>query len=126
MWTSPNHRAFFGLVGHWLDSIGVVRCALLGLERFKGAHTGTNQAAVIWNIINLYELHHRIGYFTTDNASNNATALQELAKILEKHNIDFSPEQSRVRCFVESKSEGKNECAELSEVHRTEKEKAYI
>jgi hypothetical protein len=96
MWTSPNHRAFFGLVGHWIDSIGILRCALLGLERFKGAHTGANQATVIWNIINQYELHHRIGYFTTDNASNNDTALQELAKILEEHNITCSPKQSRV------------------------------
>jgi hypothetical protein len=56
--------------------------------------------------------------------------------------IDFHPEQIfqiahrfQNQCFhrsrsgpvcVEIKSEGKNECAELYEVHRTEKEKAYI
>ena len=54
--TSPNHRAFFGLIGHWINNAGNDKVGLLGIERFKGPHTGLNQAAVIWQVLKHYIL----------------------------------------------------------------------
>ena len=99
LWTSPNHRAFFGLVGHWIDCYGYLRTALLGMERFQGPHTGLNQAEMIWQILERYHLMYRVGYFTTDNAFNNDTALRELGHIFDAHSIPFDPIKARVRCF---------------------------
>jgi len=99
LWTSPNHRAFFGLVGHWIDCYGYLRTALLGMERFQGPHTGLNQAEMIWQILERYHSMYRVGYFTTDNAFNNDTALQELGHIFDAHSIPLDPIKARVRCF---------------------------
>jgi len=100
LWTAPNHRAYLGTVGHWIDESNQLRTALLGLRRFKGAHSGENQAQCFWNIVCEYEVQHLIGKFTMDNATNNDTALQFIRKHLEQIGItDFHPVQNRVRCF---------------------------
>jgi len=61
LWSSTNQRAFFGLVGHWVDVHGKLRVGLLGMERFNGPHLGMNEAAVIWNILEHFEITQRVG-----------------------------------------------------------------
>jgi len=98
-WSSPNKRAFFGLGGHWVDVDGKLRVGLLGMERFKGPHWGMNQAAVIWKILERFKISRRVGYFTTDNASNNGSALKALVPYFEDADIPIDPISSRIRCF---------------------------
>jgi hypothetical protein len=99
LWSSPNHRAFVGLIGHWINKVGNLKVALLGMERFKGPHTGLNQAAVIWQVLKRYNLVRKVGYFTTDNATNNDAALRELASYPEAEDIGLDPISPRIRCF---------------------------
>jgi hypothetical protein len=42
LWSTPNHRAFLGLIGHWIDKVGNLKVSLLGVKHFKGLHTGLN------------------------------------------------------------------------------------
>ena len=42
------------------------------------SHSGENQAEVIKEVIREYNLQNRIGYFVTDNAANNNTAIDML------------------------------------------------
>jgi len=99
VWSSPNHRAFFGLIGHWINKAGILKVALLGMELFKGPHTGLNQAAVIWEVLKHYNLVRKVGYVKSDNATNNDAALCELATYFEAENIAFDPIRARIRCF---------------------------
>lgn len=99
MWTSPNHRAFFGVVAHWMDQTLRLHSTVLGMRRFKGRHTGENQAKHFWDIIKTYQITANIGYFTLDNASNNDTALKYIAKHLQELGLEFNPTQRRLRCF---------------------------
>jgi len=99
LWTSPNHRAFLGIVGHWVGEDGKLHGTLIGLRRFHGAHTGINQAEHFWEVIKFYELETKIGYFTLHNASNNDTALVQIAAYLAQRNIKFNPRERRLRCF---------------------------
>ena len=99
LWTSPNHRAFLGVVGHWVDECGSLHGVLLGLRRFIGSHSGANQASHFWEVVKDFAITHHIGYFTLDNASNNDTALEEISLRLSYLNISFNPVKHRLRCF---------------------------
>jgi len=99
IWTSPNHGAFFGVVTHWMDQTLRLHSTVLGMRRFKGRHTGENQAKHFWDIIKTYQITANIGYFTLDNASNNDTALKYIAKHLQELGLEFNPTQRRLRCF---------------------------
>jgi len=36
MWTSPNYRAFLGVVAHWLDPNYKLQSTVIGMGRFHG------------------------------------------------------------------------------------------
>jgi len=99
LWTSPNHRALLGIVGHWVGDDGKLHGTLIGLRRFHGAHTGINQAPHFWEVIKFYELETKIVYLTLDNASNNDTALVQIAAYLAQRKIKFNPLERWLGCF---------------------------
>ncbi|KAM0705421.1 hypothetical protein Q7P35_008211 [Cladosporium inversicolor] len=80
MWTSRSNVALLGIVAHFIDMKGKPTSILLSLPRQHGRHTGTNIAETIASIITEYNLSHYLGYFITDNASNNATCISALAE----------------------------------------------
>ena len=71
----------------------------LGVRRFFGSHSGANIAETVLKILDTYEIASKLGYITTDNATNNDSALIELSNSLALRNIPFKPEIMRVRCF---------------------------
>ena len=99
LWSSPNHRSYLGIVGHWVTAEGILHSATLGFHRFHGPHSGYNIAQTLLQVLDKLEIAGKIGYITTDNATNNNSALTELGKMLEQRNIVFNPETSRIRCF---------------------------
>ena len=99
LWSSANHRAFLEIVGHWVGADGKLHGTLLGLRRFHGSHSCINQAEHFWEVIKFYELETKIRYLTLDNASNNDTALVQIAAYLADHRIKFNPVERRLRCF---------------------------
>jgi hypothetical protein len=98
LWTSPNHRALLGIIAHWISQSGVLQSTVLGLRRFKGRHTGENQAESFWAVAQEYKIEPKIGYFTLDNTSNNDTAMKCISANLRELNIEFHPVQRRLRC----------------------------
>ena len=92
LWSSPNHREFLEIVGHWVGADCNLHGTLLGLWRFHVSHTTINQAKDFWEVINFYELETKIGYFTLDNATNNDTALVQIAAYLAAKGIKFNPQ----------------------------------
>jgi len=99
LWTSPNHRSFLGIVGHWATQSGQLVSATLGFRRFFGSHSGVNIAETVIKVLDTYQITSKLGYITIDNATNNDSALVELSKLLALRNIPFRPEIMRVRCF---------------------------
>lgn len=99
LWSSPNHRSFLGVVAHWATLEGILKSATIGFCRFQGPHTGSNIAEVLWKILERFEITRKIGYITTDNATNNDTAISELATYFGRVGIEFNAQESRVRCF---------------------------
>lgn len=87
LWSSPNNLALLGVVGHWMSKKGRIHHTLLGLRKMEGSHTGENQCALLWKVIEEYGLEHRIGFFTLDNAANNDVVLRVLATRLNDHGM---------------------------------------
>ena len=71
------------------------------MKRFRGRHTGENQARHFWEVVETYNLQDKIGHFTLDNASNNNTAMRCIQTYLRNHSpeIPFNPVTRRLRCF---------------------------
>ncbi|KJZ68600.1 hypothetical protein HIM_12009 [Hirsutella minnesotensis 3608] len=99
LWTSPNHLALLGVVAHFIDEFGQNQSILIAIRQLHGSHSGENQAEVIKEVIQEYNLQNRIGYFVTDNASNNNTAIDSLIARFLPH---LTPKQRlgrRLRCL---------------------------
>jgi len=79
------------VVGHSISATGDLVTALLGMERFRGPHTGANHAEIIWKLLEQYGLRYKVGYFMTNNAANNDTAMYELAKLFSNVKVAFDP-----------------------------------
>jgi hypothetical protein len=100
MWSGPNRRAYQAIVAHWMARDGRLHAVLLSLHRFKGSHSGVNQAEHLWRTVTDYGIEPFVGMFNVDNASNNDTALVTLAGQLEAAGFpSFDPVSARLRCF---------------------------
>jgi hypothetical protein len=76
LWTSPNHRAFVGIVAHWLDEDLKKQDTLIGLRRVRGSHTGENIAEAVIPLLQMYDLGPKLGYFVGDNIGSNDTGIR--------------------------------------------------
>jgi len=82
-----------------VTELGVLQSATHWFERFYGPHSGRNIAQASLGVLDMYEIDTKVGYVTTDNASNNDTALVEFGARLQERNIHFDLITSLVRCF---------------------------
>jgi hypothetical protein len=72
---------------------GNLKTFLLALPEQSGPHSGVNNANNVAAIIHHYNLEDKIGYFMTDDVTNNDTFLEELGG-----EFDFNPVHRRLRC----------------------------
>ncbi|KAG9994666.1 hypothetical protein KCU78_g18313, partial [Aureobasidium melanogenum] len=93
LWTSRNLRALLGVNCHFADEFGNLKTFLLALPQQLGQHSGVNIADQITAIIEHFNISESIGYFMTDNATNNDTCIEALG--LEH---GFNPLHRRLRC----------------------------
>jgi len=77
-YTSPNKLAFLAIVTYWMSDRWQMEEVLIGLEDIRGAHTGSNMAGIINDILGRYGIQDRILGFTTNSASNNRTVTKAL------------------------------------------------
>lgn len=90
LWTSPSSSklAMMGVVAHYVTKDHVARSLLIGFKSLIGEHTGVNQAACIYSILEDMKIASKklLGYFISDNASPNDTGTEELCRLLDIDN----------------------------------------
>jgi hypothetical protein len=81
-WTTKGgKRGFLGVVAHFANAHGKLRDLLIALPQLTGAHTGENMAEVIASILRAFNIPAlKVGYFVLDNATNNDSAVEALAR----------------------------------------------
>lgn len=99
-WTSTGGKhAITGICVHHLNPAGKPVDYVLGLPALLGAHSGSNVASIVSNTLKQFQIGQldskvaRLGYFVVDNATNNDSAVAELAQ-----EFKFSASQRRLRC----------------------------
>ena len=99
-WSSPNHLGMLTVVAHFADENMKQQTILLALKELVGSHTGENQAEVILQVLDDYNIRSKLGYFVMDNVESNDTMLRHISRIFkQEHGIDYDPIEHRLRCM---------------------------
>ena len=98
VWTSGNYLPLLAIVAHFTSEKGVLSIALLDLIELQGEHSGENQAAIVLNILNDYEIRNKMDYMVIDNASSNNTLIDIIAASLRGEGVAYSALKRRHRC----------------------------
>jgi len=99
-WTSFNSLALLGVVSHFVDESEALRTLLLALKELQGEHNGENMAVIILDTLSTYAIRNRLGYFVMDNATNNDTMLEAIARnFQEVDDVRYDPIEHRLRCI---------------------------
>ena len=83
-WTSKNHHAIFGVIGHWITKDFEYQEVVLDFGHLKGKHSRENLATYTFLLFNTLDLKQKLFLITRDNASNNSTLCCHLYKKLQK------------------------------------------
>lgn len=83
-----------------MDEEWIPNCFALDLIPSEGKHKGADIANFFLECIKFYELEHRVGGITLDNASSNTTFIAELGSLLASEGIQFNTEDQHFRCFA--------------------------
>lgn len=98
MWTSPNHLGLLAVVGHYTSEKGKLLTATLGLKELQGEHSGENQARVVLDVLNDFEIRNKLGYMVMDNVGINDTLINAIATSLNDEGVLYNAEHRRLRC----------------------------
>lgn len=71
MWTSPNRKPIFAIIGHWLNDQFQEREEVLEFIQVKGLHTGEALAKIVITLIYKLGIVQKLYAITGDNAGNN-------------------------------------------------------
>jgi hypothetical protein len=116
-----------GVTGHYIDSAKEnpmaweLKCEQLAYTPLHGNHSGANMSKILLHTLDRYDIRDKViitvifnsrliilskvGWFTADNATNNDTALANLAEELNADNDDddtpsWDPVEHRVRSVI--------------------------
>lgn len=82
LWTAPNYMSILGVYGHWISPSGQRVNKLLAFRRVFGKHAGENQAQIVLDVLDEFQIQERIGCLVGDNAAANDTAVSTILKAL--------------------------------------------
>jgi hypothetical protein len=98
MWTSPNRKPIFAIIGHWYTPDFEEREEVLEFIQVEGEHTGERLAEIAMKLLEELELKHKLFAITGDNASNNGTLCYHLfQRLREEYDDRPSPVRPRMR-----------------------------
>ena len=99
IWTAGNWIAIISVWAYWIDDAGVRQRRLLAFRRIYRSHDGENQAAIILDVLEEYEISSKVGYFICDNATSNDSAVSIIVKTLNPAISTTEVIARRLRCF---------------------------
>lgn len=105
MWTAPNRKPIFAIIGHWLMPGFDEREEVLEFVGIRGSHTGEAISKVVEKLLTELNLKAKLFTITGDNVANNGTLCEALFLSLIKEYIDYeSPLSVKPRMRFHGKS----------------------
>jgi hypothetical protein len=69
------------------------------MKEVVGDHSGDNMSKYVLEVLREYDVIKNLGYFTTDNASDNDTMMTALSTALRRDfRLNYDPILHRIRC----------------------------
>lgn len=99
-WTSPFRQAFMAITGYFIDDEWNYREILLGFEPLHGSHSSANLSAILFDLLQQYDIIDRVLSITTDNASNNLTLIESMHDSIQSSQIGVTTTMIRVPCIA--------------------------
>jgi hypothetical protein len=113
IWSSCVRQDFMGITVHFLSKDLHFTSGLLDFIPLTQGHTGREQCGILVDVLNQYNLLHRVLSITTDNASCNDTLMRAFTThqlntpatpLSDGQNpvlpVNFTPENGHVRCMA--------------------------
>jgi len=122
LWSDPNLNSYMAITAHYMtrhlkNGSLILRSKLIAFRHMEGSHSGGNIADNFLKVIDELGIAHKVswlspstsvatlmtlpfwqlGQITADNASNNNTFLESMARQLNIRGIAFDPVGNRVR-----------------------------
>lgn len=86
---SSHKRAFMGVTVHYVDPVSFeMRSTVLGVRRFKHAHTSEAIAKILLSMLNEFNIRSRVQNVVTDNAANFSKAF---TIVVDKSEVNENP-----------------------------------
>jgi hypothetical protein len=99
LWTAPNYISILGVYGHWIGPSGQRMNKLLAFRRVFGKHAGENQAQIVLDVLDEFQIQERVGCLVGDNAASNDTAVSTILKALYPKLTKKQQTAFRIRCL---------------------------
>lgn len=91
LWTSPSRHSMLAICAQWVDKDYKLQNALLALPECRDSHSGEQQAKLILQTFEKYNITSKLGWHTGYNATSNDTCLEHIECQLKiKYNVGFS------------------------------------
>ena len=90
LWTLPNHLALLGVIRYFTGKDLKLHAVTLALKELQGEHSVANQAAVVLDVLNDFEMRNKLCYFTMDNADTNDTLIKYIADALHEEGVFYN------------------------------------
>jgi hypothetical protein len=110
-WTSPFQQTFLETTGYFIDDDWNYREMVLGFEPLHGTHSGVNLSAVLFVLLQQYEITVRLLAITTDNVSNNLILMEIIQDSIQSSHLGDTPEIILVPCIARNSKTGALNCA---------------
>ena len=88
MWTSPNRKSIYAIIGHWWSNNFEEREEVLEFIEVTRLHNGLALAKYTINLINELNVQAKFFAFCGDNASNNGTLCNSIFEALKKTHVN--------------------------------------
>jgi hypothetical protein len=82
-WSSPGTAAFFAVVAHYFDQLGIFQTKLLALPRIKGTHNGENLAKGVIEVVERFSFESKLG-FIRHQATTSTGASTEIPTVFRR------------------------------------------
>ncbi|KAF5349831.1 hypothetical protein D9757_015259 [Collybiopsis confluens] len=98
IWTDIEKRSFLAITGHWIMG----KMVKTSMEKKRSWSCAQRLLEAFVSVMEKLGLLNKIGWITSDNASNNDTFMTSLAQSLHACNPGFvwDPHECQIRCFA--------------------------
>ncbi|KAG8695767.1 hypothetical protein FRC11_001233 [Ceratobasidium sp. 423] len=85
------------VTAHYIGNDGKLKDHLIAFQKIDGQHTGANLAQALMDIFVECGMADNVGCITLDNATNNNSMMEELAKAFEAQGWVFDAKENWIR-----------------------------